>query len=108
MRTSIAILMQSVPGGMSVEAVRETMESVEGVIDAHHVHVWPIDERHISVEAHLAVEVSDLQEAEDIKRKVRQALRDQHDVEHSTLELESSGHCDFEEHELPARTNESP
>lgn len=102
MKRCIRILMQSVPEGMSIEAVRETMESVEGVVDAHHVHLWPIDERQVSVEAHLAVEVSELEEAQDIKRKVRQALRDQHHVEHATLELESSGRCDFEDHEYPA------
>ena len=102
MRKSIAILMQSVPPGMSIEAVRETIESVDGVVDAHHVHLWPIDEHQISVEAHLAVEATALQEAEDIKRNVRRSLQELHGVEHSTLELESPGGCDFENHDHPA------
>jgi cobalt-zinc-cadmium efflux system protein len=93
MRKSIAILMQTVPAGMSVAEARAAIESVEGVIEAHHIHLWPIDERRASVEAHVVVAADQLDAMQRIKDAVREQLRERIGVEHCTLELETAGEC---------------
>ncbi len=93
LKKSIAILMQSVPEDVSITDVAKTIESVDHVLNAHDIHVWPIDEHRRSVEAHVVVAAADLPAIEQIKQDIRAALHEQLNIDHSTLELELDGQC---------------
>lgn len=88
MRRSIAILMQGVPRGVDVRDVAATLASVHGVEGVHHVHVWPLDEEHASVEAHVVIDEAELPNLGRIKADARQVLADRFGIGHSTLEIE--------------------
>jgi len=87
MKRCIRILMQSTPEDVSLEAVAETIRSVEGVNDVEHVHVWPIDERTRSLEGRLMVDDGMLSELRKIRAEVERRVRERHGIEHITLEL---------------------
>ena len=55
----------------------------------HHVHLWQIDERRRSVEAHLVV--TDAGQGPGIVRAAKEALRDRFGIGHATLEVETPG-----------------
>ena len=83
------------PVGIDVRALVSDMQAVEGVEGVHHVHVWALDEGHNALEAHLMVKGSSLVEVAHIRRRVHLMLKERHDVEHSTIEMETEGSsCD--------------
>lgn len=97
-RACIRILMAGTPAGVDLEAIRGAVTAVEGVADAHHLHAWQLDEGAPFFEAHVAIQRGDADRLEDIKRAVKQVLRDRFGIAHSTLEFEFVGvHSDCTE-----------
>lgn len=96
MKQTIRILMDSVPEGIELDKVVAKMEAVEHVHDVHHVHFRQIDETHASLEAHVLVDVENLPHLETIKAALKQGLKDEFGIEHSTLEFETQ---DVEPHD---------
>lgn len=90
----IHLLMEGTPEGLDIEDVIQEIESRDGVTNAHHVHVWQMDEQHNALEAHVVIE-SGLK-PDDIKKGIKAILADRFHISHSTLELEEV-HCG-EEH----------
>jgi cobalt-zinc-cadmium efflux system protein len=86
-RKAIRILMESVPEGFDLDAMVRAMEAIDGVDSVRHVHVWKLDETRTAAEAHVSVRAERLGEIEQIKSRVRQALNDDFEVAHATLEV---------------------
>ena len=93
LRQSIAILMNSAPLALDTHEVVDGMRCVAQVCDVHHVHLWQLDEHHVSLEAHIVIASSDGAAMERIKDALKQALTQQFGIEHSTLEFELDGHA---------------
>ncbi len=85
---TIHILMQGTPENISIEAVIRTMESVDGVVNVHHVHFWQLDEHKNALEAHVVI--GDFSDTEAIKTALKAELEKQFGIGHSTLEFETS------------------
>lgn len=85
---TIDILMQRVPDDLDVVEVGKSLTSVDGVLDVHDMHIWPIDERQRSLEAHIVIGTRDIERMEDIKLALKRYLAEQFDITHSTLEFE--------------------
>lgn len=88
LRRTIDILMESPPPALHVPDVVEAVEALEAVRDMHHVHVWQIDEQTTALEAHIAIEKADLDQMESLKRTIKERLRADFGIGHSTLEFE--------------------
>lgn len=88
MGQTIRILMQSTPLDIDLAELIHTLESIDGVKSVHHVHVWEIDERRRSLEAHVVIDLDSASQIEEIKRKLKHRLADRYRVFHSTLEFE--------------------
>ena len=82
----IRLLMLGAPSNPETSDVRAALAEVAGVETVHHVHLWQIDERRSSVEAHLvAGRVSD---GPRICRDAKAMLSERFGIGHSTLEVE--------------------
>lgn len=90
-RACIRILMAAVPAGLDLAELSAAVTGVDGVVGAHHLHVWQLDERDRYFEAHVVIERADADRLEDIKRAVKQALHARFGIAHSTLEFEFVG-----------------
>lgn len=90
-RPAIHILMLGRPPGTDVEALRLALESVEGIDSVHHLHLWQIDERRSSVEAHIVVAPERLGQLPQILQRAKALLRSEYQITHSTLEAEIPG-----------------
>lgn len=87
MKRCIRIMMQSTPDDISLDEVASTIRAVEGVEDIGHLHIWPIDEQTVSLEARIAVaDKSSVSETSAILESARRAVARDHDIEHVTLE----------------------
>jgi cobalt-zinc-cadmium efflux system protein len=86
-RQVLAVLGQHVPDGLDIEAVTADLRAIDGVIDVHDLHVWVLTSGMNVATAHLVGETDRLDE---ILASARTVLRDDHAVEHATLQVERS------------------
>ncbi len=82
----IHLLMEGAPDNVDLDEVRKAMNAVEGVEDAHYVHIWQIDEHRNALDAHVVLKHLDLME--EVKRRLKTMLRDEYGIHRSTLEFE--------------------
>jgi len=87
---TIHILMEGTPEDISIEEMIDAMESVEGVANVHHVHLWQLDEHKNALEAHVIID--DFGELESIKSALKSKIEQRFSIVHSTLEFEID-HC---------------
>ena len=55
-KDSLKILMQFTPSTIDIEKIATKLQSISGVKNLHHIHVWQLDEHEIIFEAHVDVE----------------------------------------------------
>lgn len=79
------ILMQGVPGHISLEAVRASISRVDGVVSLHELHVWQLSEKTVVASVH--VMVSRGHEYMAVAEQIRKALHE-HGVHSSTIQPE--------------------
>jgi cobalt-zinc-cadmium efflux system protein len=88
-RRSIHILMEGAPSDVDPVELVAAMQSVDGVTEIHHLHLWEIDEEHRALEAHVVVAASHLNRWLEIKHEIKRRLDERFRIQHSTLEFES-------------------
>ena len=89
----VSLFLERVPEGVTIDAIREHVRGVDGVLDVHHIHVWSMDGRSNYATMHIVVSG----DTHKVKDAVRAELRE-HGISHVTLETEAEGeHC-HEEH----------
>ena len=86
---STHILMQHVPKGISLRDIQIEIESMDGVKDIHHAHLWAVTERDIFFEAHINVS-RDMPVSETclLVKQVEDTLKERFNITHVTLQLE--------------------
>jgi cobalt-zinc-cadmium efflux system protein len=89
LRKTSRILMQGTPPELSLREVAEVIEAIEGVGNAHHLHVWELDEHHRALEAHVVM-TSAVTDHSELRQRIKQVLKERFNIGHSTLELEGS------------------
>jgi cobalt-zinc-cadmium efflux system protein len=85
---SLRVLMESAPGDLDLDLVVAAINEVEGVLGAHHLHVWLLGEEMSALEAHVVISRTQAGRMDEIKAEVRARLAAEFDIHHSTLELE--------------------
>jgi len=88
----IRILMLGTPPGLDPEQVMSAVETVPGVAEVHHVHLWQMGEHRHSFDAHLRIAEGQWDNADAVKAQVKALLADRFGVTHSTLEMECAHH----------------
>ncbi|WP_370233083.1 cation diffusion facilitator family transporter, partial [Hyphomonas sp.] len=86
----IRTLMLGSPPGIDGNDVVRAIQSVDGVVDVHHVHLWQMQEHVAALDCHIVVERERMGEADKIKENVKSVLHERFSIEHSTLEFEAS------------------
>lgn len=94
LKRSIHILMEGAPADVNARELIAELQSVDGVVEIHHLHVWELDEHERALEAHVVVATDDHNRWAKIKREIKSRLESRFDVHHSTLELEGSEETD--------------
>jgi cobalt-zinc-cadmium efflux system protein len=89
----IHILMLGTPSEMDTGDVVAKIMAVEGVAGVHHLHLWQMQEHENALDAHIVIEKGQWGDADAIKQTVRDMLRDDFGINHSTLEVECSAHA---------------
>ena len=89
LKEATEIFLEKTPHEVDIEELKEHILAVEGVSDAHHIHVWSMDGQRNYATMHVVAEG----DCHEIKKKIREELKE-HGICHATLELEAPDeHC---------------
>ena len=88
LKDSLRLSLDGVPEGIEIKKIKGVVDSISGVKDFHHIHVWAISTTENALTAHLVVSRnSDMAFIEDLKHKIKHELLHQN-IQHATLEIE--------------------
>jgi cobalt-zinc-cadmium efflux system protein len=93
LRESVNVLLESIPKGMDMDAVEQTIAGVPGVLAVHDLHVWTIGSGIIACSCHITVGEQSLRSGQDVLRAVNEELEHHFGISHSTIQVEVEG-CD--------------
>jgi len=98
LRQSVNIIMQGVPAGIDVDAIRTHIVAMNGVQDVHSLHVWAVTSGVPVISAHVVVDddvIASGSGAEMLDRLV-ECLRGHFEIEHCTFQIEPHQHRSHE------------
>ena len=90
LRDAARILLEAVPQGVDINAVRGALMQVSGVVDIHHLHVWALTGDKPVLTLH--VRVAEDADEQSTVRRVKAVLRTTFHIDHSTVQVER-GDC---------------
>ncbi|MCQ6268016.1 cation diffusion facilitator family transporter [Fictibacillus sp. WQ 8-8] len=85
-KESYMILMESVPEGLDLEAIRADIYQVEGVEDVHELHLWTVTSDHHSLTAH--VFINENIQPFCVILAINEMLKDKYKLKHTTVQIE--------------------
>ena len=90
------VLMQGVPAGVDLDAVRDAMQAQPGVAAVHDLHVWALGSGEPILTAHVLL-ANDAADTDGIRITMAEMLHERFDIDHATLQLEGR-HCGGHQH----------
>lgn len=90
-RETLNILLEGTPRGVSLVAIRENMEAVEGVINVHDLHVWALGSQSSALACHVTIADIPPSESACILVKLNHVLHDHFHINHTTVQFEHQG-----------------
>jgi len=91
---AVNVLMEGVPAGVDVPALRRDMEAQPGVAGVHDLHVWALASRSPALSAHVAVARG--ADPDAVRRALAAMLVARHRIDHMTLQMEGDADADCE------------
>ena len=99
LREAIDVLLQATPKGIDLDEVRAHLLRGEGIVDAHDLHAWTLTSGMHVVSAHIVIDPT--ADAAEVLDEVCRCLSDDFDMEHSTIQLETTDRRRLEETDHP-------
>jgi len=88
-KDSTSILMEFAPKELDIEEIIQTIIAHPEIDNAHHLHLWSLDDKHIHLDAHFDfVENLTLKESNQIIDMLEKELHDTYDIEHTIFQCE--------------------
>ncbi|MCY9696149.1 cation diffusion facilitator family transporter [Paenibacillus alginolyticus] len=94
-RNAVHILMEGTPITIDMNGVKKTLESINGVINVHDLHVWTITSGLDSLSCHIVIE--NAKDSQDILQKAIHEIENKFKILHTTFQIEMSNvqHAEF-------------
>ncbi len=92
LRETVNILLQGVPGHISLVEVKKDLLDIKEILGIHDVHIWSLEGETDIFTGHLIIETEDFETPDKIRNQIKMVLL-RHHIEHSTIELERKGFC---------------
>jgi len=90
-RETLNILLEGTPRDCSLPEIRAGMESVEGVINVHDLHVWSLGSQSRALACHVCIADIPPSESACILMKLNHVLKDHFQIAHTTIQFEHTG-----------------
>ena len=90
MKESVTVLMESAPGHVDVDEVRNCLMRIPGVQEVHDLHVWTIASGLVALSAHIAAE----RPSGAVMHDLQHELDERFGIRHTTIQFDVPGeHC---------------
>ncbi len=89
LREAVAVLMNATPRHVDIIAIKEALEAVPGVLNAHYLHAWNVSSSSIAFSCHLVIPDQKLSEGEHVRRLAEETLRRRFGIDHAIIQLET-------------------
>lgn len=86
LRNTTHILLEGVPKGLSLPAVRESVASVPGVAGVHDLHLWGVSSDDVNATVHVVI--AEEHTPESVRVAVLVQLNQVHGIDHATVQIE--------------------
>lgn len=94
LKSSTKVLMLFTPEEIPIDKIVTEINSLEGIKNTHHIHVWQLNEEEIHFEAHIDFEKNiQLSEFDDILHEIENILFHKFEINHVNIQPEF-GKCD--------------
>ena len=93
-RETLNILLEGTPRGMSLSKIRAGMESVEGVINVHDLHVWSLGSQSHALACHVEIDDIPPSASNCILLKINTLAKENFHIHHTTIQFEPVGCCE--------------
>jgi cobalt-zinc-cadmium efflux system protein len=87
-KESVDVIMMSTPPDIDMNELQRAVESIPGVKNVHHVHLWKMNDSNIHFEAHIEVDDVLVSRTVEVQHQIKQRLHDDNDINHVTLQFE--------------------
>lgn len=98
-REAVHILLEGTPGDIDLNDVRKTITSHTKVEKVDDLHVWSIRSGYRALSCHIAIKEKDLNHSRSVVEEVKKKLRDNHNIQHVTIEVEFENNTTKDDHE---------
>jgi cobalt-zinc-cadmium efflux system protein len=90
-RETLNILLEGTPRNLRLGEVRSAMQSVDGVLDVHDLHVWSLGSQSHALASHITIAEMPMSECSGILAGINCALRDKFHITHTAIQFETIG-----------------
>ncbi len=87
-REVVHILMQGTPADIDLSQIKSRLESIPGVENIHHIHVWSLNEKEHFSEFHVLIHCQTLNEMDQLRDQINRVLRNEFQINHTTIQFE--------------------
>jgi cobalt-zinc-cadmium efflux system protein len=87
LRESVNVLLEATPKHISLAEVRETLKSMENVLEVHDLHAWTITSGMYALSGHIVT--ANMNFCDDLLTKIQTTLHERFDISHCTIQLET-------------------
>ncbi len=94
LKESVNVLLEGTPLKLDSDAVLDAIAQLDGVHEAHHLHIWTVGPGAVAASCHIVVGEQTVREGQLICRSVARLLRERFGIGHATVQVESEGACE--------------
>ncbi len=98
-KETLNLVLDAVPSGVDVSAIREYLEKRPGVSAVHDLHVWALSSRETALTAHLVCDL--LPKNNDFISEIRRHLKKTFGVGHTTIQIDGPVYGDEADNTCP-------
>jgi cobalt-zinc-cadmium efflux system protein len=88
LREGVNILLEGMPRTIKYDDLKADMESIEGVVAVHDLHVWTISSSNVVLSAHVEIPDQPTHASRKILNAVKGFLKKKYGISHATLQIE--------------------
>ncbi len=89
LKEALGILMNATPPGIDLRRIKREVESLDGIEEMHHLHVWSMSSGQVALAAHILVKDQMLSQVDDLADRVRERLLHRFGIRHPVLQFET-------------------
>lgn len=83
----VNILLEGVPNNIDINLIKSSIENIDMVEKADHIHVWAISLFNISLSCNILINRSDLLKSPEIIKNIKDILKNRFNINHVTIEV---------------------